>query len=96
MNVKLIATRTTRFRKKDTPFTKPKGYARAMVALRLARYDDSVQEEVAQLSEQIQDEIKTPQPERKKRAYKRRDVKADESGKRKYARRDMTAEDSDE
>lgn len=95
MSVKLIATKTTQHHKAGDRFVKPKNFAKAMVKFRLAKYDDSVQEEIEELSDDIRDES-----EMRSKNYSRRDMSGEDEKpkktrkKRAYKRRDLVAEDS--
>ena len=62
-NVNLVALKPTFSRKPGVHFSAPLGYAKVLVKLGVARYE----------------EVETPpvEPERKKRTYRRRDLVAD-------------------
>ena len=87
--VKLIAQRDFNSLKKGDKFMRNRGLAKALVRVGRATYDNNVQEEVEQLNdallEEAHEEAALPRP-RKKRTYKRRDLKAEDG---------MSAEDFD-
>jgi hypothetical protein len=74
MDVKLIAARTTMWRKAGDAFTKPHTIAKAMVALRLARYAD--EPPIAEIVKKKRGRPKKD-PNAPKRTYKRRDMTAE-------------------